>query len=78
MPTINKRVEELEKNIPTTNGSHYKMVVTMGETHIETQYFRDGERITRAEYEREAPKEPGKIVVDWSTSQPGGSDANNK
>lgn len=81
MKTINKRVEELEEHTPTQTNSKYEMIIGWGETKVETQYFRDGEPITRAEYEREAPKTPGEIVIDWGEVIPkreNGNDENDK
>jgi len=70
MKTINKRIDELEKNAPKQTNHNYEMVIGFGETDFETQYFRDGQPITRSEYMAEAPKEPGKIVIDWGKPIP--------
>ena len=80
MPTINKRVEELEKNAPTTTEHEYEMVIGWGDANeFETQYFRDGKPISRSEYMAEAPKEPGEIVIDWGDPiPPRGSNENDQ
>ena len=73
MPTINKRIEELEKNAPKQTNHNYEKVIGWGDANdFETQYFRDGLPTTRAEYMAEAPKEPGKIVIDWGEPIPPG------
>jgi len=67
---MKKRLDDLEKTMPTTNEHKYLMVIGWGETKIEPKYYRDGESITRAEYQREAPKEPGKINIHWGEAIP--------
>lgn len=80
MSTMKKRLDDLEKTMPTTNEHHYEMVIGWGETKIESKYFKDGEPISRAQFLAEAPKEPGDIVIDWGEpNQPGeAADENNK
>lgn len=74
MKTIKKRIEDLEENQPNTIEHHYEMFIGWGDTKIESQYFRDGEPITRAEYFREAPRD-GKIEVVWGETIPKRKDA---
>lgn len=80
MKTINKRIETLEENMPTQANHDYLMVIRLNEfDKVENQYFRDGMPILREEYEREAPKEPGKINIHWVEVNPErGNDENDK
>jgi hypothetical protein len=79
MKTIQKRVEELEETMPKNTNHKYLMVIRLNEfDKVENQYFRDGEPISRAEYEREAPKTPGKININWSEVNPRDNDENDK
>lgn len=66
MKTPKKRIEDLEKTMPNTNEHEYTIVVGL---NIENRYFRDDEPITRDEYMAEAPKEPGKITVNWGCDE---------
>jgi len=77
MKTPKRRVEELEKITPKQTKHHYEKIIGWGETKIETKYFKDGEPITGAEYERDAPKEIGKIKIDWSEYVPPGEEHEN-
>jgi len=70
MPTIKKRIDALEGNAPKQTNHVYEKIIGWGETYFETKYFRDGEPITRSEYERNAPKEAGEIVIDWGEPIP--------
>jgi len=66
MKTPKRRIEELEENKPTTSEHKYLMVIRLNEfDRLETKYFKDDEPISRAEYERDAPKKPGKINIHW-------------
>ena len=76
MPTINKRIDELEKSIPKNTNHHYEVNIHWEK---EAEYFRDGKPISRAQYFAEAPREVGKINIHWVEVNPErGNDANNQ
>lgn len=73
MPTINKRIEELENKAPTKSEHHYEMFIHWEE---EAEYFRDGEPISRSEFMAEVPTDEIIVSVDWENHDENNKQAN--
>jgi hypothetical protein len=71
---IKTRLEALEGAKRPDPGDHdYKKVITWeANDQIVSRYYKDGEPITASQYNREAPKEPGKVNINWNEYDPEG------
>jgi len=71
--TIKRRLDELEAQTskPDYSDHDYEMVITWGDdNNIDSpQYYKDGQPITRDQYQAEAPPDR-EILIDWGTPIP--------